>query len=221
MPCSILQVEGAVNQQNRPPMQTQTPRGMLSPSYPSSQPNRETYPSAMQYPDSAPPNSSDQYRPNEASYSRPSAMPDYTQTSRQQAPPQQAASSQPAAPRYNFQPPADTDSPRGYGPPLEYDKGGPDAGRGYPGNSRAYDGARPAAVAGRQDYANSNAQPLSPQSPSAAEAKKAAYRYCPCLLSCTCKTLHNMCSLCLAMLASLIDQCHAEHARLCLFVRVS
>jgi len=210
MPCSVLQVEGAANQQNRPPMQTQAPRAMLSPSYPSSQPNRETYPSAMQYPDSATPNSNDQYRPNETSYSRPSAMPDYIQTSRQQAAAQQAASSQPAAPRYNYQPPADTDSPRGYGPPLEYGKGGPDAGRGYPGNSRAYDDARPAAAAGRLDYVSSNAQPLSPQSPSAAEAKKATYRYCPCLLSCTCRTLQNMCSLCSAMLASLIDQCHAQ-----------
>ena len=190
LPCSVLQVEGA-NQQNRPPMQTQTPRAMLSPSYPSSQPSRETHPSAMQYPDSAAPNSNDQYRPNEASYSRSSAMPDYTQTSRQQAPHQQPAALQPAAPRYNYQPPADTDSPRGYGP-LEYGKGGPDAGRGYPSNSRAYDDARPAAAAGRQDYASSNAQPLSPQSPSAAEAKKATYRYSSCLLSCTCRTLHSM-----------------------------
>ncbi len=180
MPCPVLQIEGAANQQNTPPMQTQTPRAMLSPScYPSSQPNRETYPSAMQYPDSATPNSNDQYRPNETSYSRTSAMPDYTQTSRQQAAPQQAPSSQPAAPRYNYQPPADSDSPRGYGPPVDYGRGGPDASRGYTGNSRAYDDARPAAVAGRQDYASSDAQPLSPQSPSVAEAKKAAYRYCP------------------------------------------
>ncbi len=205
MPCSVLQVEGAANQQNRPPIQTQPPRAMLSPSYPSSQSNRDSYPSAMQYPDSAPPNLNDQYRPNETSYNRPSAMPDYTQTSRQQAAPQQAALLQPAAPRYNYQPPADTDSQRGYGPPLEYGKGGPDAGRGYPGNSRAYDDARPGAAAGRQDYANSSAQPLSPQSPSAAEAKKAAYRYCPCLLPCMCKTLQNTYFLCCAMLPNLID----------------
>ncbi|KAL0029518.1 hypothetical protein WJX79_000734 [Trebouxia sp. C0005] len=169
-------VEGAANQQNRPPMQTQTPKAMLSLSYLTSQPNREKYPSAMQYSDSATPNSNDQYRPNEASYSRTPAMPDYALTSRQQAAPQQASSSQPAAPRYSYQPPADTDSPRGYGPPLEYGKGDPDAGRAYPGNSRAYYDARPAAAVGRQDYASSNAQPLSPQSPSAAEAKKAAYR---------------------------------------------
>ena len=197
MPCSVLQVEGAADPQNRPPVQTQTPRAMLSPSHPTSQPNRETYPSAMQYPASATPNSNDQYRPTEASYSRSSALPDYTQTSRQQAAPQQAASSQPAAPRYNYQPPADADSQRGYGPPLEYGKGGPDAGRGYPDNSRAYEDARPAAAAGRRDYATSNAQPLSPQSPSAAEAKKAAYRYCPCLLSCAQWTLSSMYSFCL------------------------
>ncbi len=172
-----LQVEGAANQQSRPSAGMQAPR---APSFPPSQANRDSYTSNMQYRDSAPQNPNEQYRPDPAAYSRPPGIPDYRQPAQQQEAPQQGRQLQNAGPQYSYQAPAQGNSQQGYTQPSEYGRGNADSPRGYPDSSRAYaDPSRSAAAAGNRDYGSFSAQPLSPQSPSAADAKKAAYRYCP------------------------------------------
>ena len=158
---------------------------MQPPSVAPPQPNREPYASDMQYASSASQYSSDPNRPEMPAYNRPPAMPDYRQQARHSEPSQPGVSYQPAAPHYNYQPSGTPDQQRGYELRPEYSRGNTDSARGYVDSSRAYgDGGRPKAAAANRDFANSSIQTLSPQSPSAAEAKKAAYRYgsSPCML---------------------------------------
>ena len=208
---AVLQVKGAANQQNRPQMQMQAPRIMQPPSYAPAQPIRDPNPAARQYPGPAPHNPNDQYRPSDAAYSQPPAMPDYSQQPRQQAGHGQGQPMQSAAPQFNYQQPAPADPQRAYAAPTDYGRGGPDAGRGGPDNSRAYDDGRRFEAAGNRDYPNPNAgnrhyanpsaQPLSPQSPSAAEAKKAAYRSVLQLALCTAACTYFGGSMCLPLSA--------------------
>ena len=137
----------------------------------------------------APQNATEQYRPDVAAYNRPPAMPDYGQPLRQG----QRAEMPPAGSQYSHQPVAPVEAQRSYDYLQDPRNSNADNGRGYPDNSRAYaDFVRGGTDMGR-NYSktagdssgrtiaenSSYAQGVSPQSPSAADAKKAAYRYWP------------------------------------------